>query len=124
MPLLAFLPLAFSSTIVQAQQSAYAVSIEGFDVEPAAQLSAGNNLLFTLCGSAGGTATVRIDRVVDKFPLEEVETGVYEGTYTIKDRDRGGLKSGRQGQGGERDAGAEFVNAMMRGRKYFAFSVR
>lgn len=87
-PLLAFLPLGLSSTTARAQQSAYAVSIEGFDVEPAPQLSAGNNLLFTLYGSAGGTATVRIDRVVDRFPLEEVETGVYEGTYTISSRDR------------------------------------
>ena len=87
-PLLVLAPLAFSSTVARAQQSAYAVSIEGFDVEQARQLSAGNSLVFTLYGSAGGTATVRIDRVVDRFPLQEVESGVYEGTYTISSRDR------------------------------------
>lgn len=90
-PLLALAPLALSPTIARAQQSAYVVAaprIDGFDVEPARQLRAGNNLVFTLYGSAGGTATVRIDRVVDRFPLEEVEAGVYEGTYTISSRDR------------------------------------
>jgi outer membrane lipoprotein SlyB len=89
--LLVLVPLAFCSTIARAQQPGYAVAaprIDGFDVEPARQLSAGNSLVFTLYGSAGGTATVRIDRVVDRFPLEEVETGVYEGTYTISTRDR------------------------------------
>jgi outer membrane lipoprotein SlyB len=89
--LVAFFPLALSSTIAQAQQPGYSVAaprIDGFDVEPAARLAAGNDLLFTLYGSPGGTATVRINGVVDRFPLEEVEAGVYEGTYTIKGRDR------------------------------------
>ncbi|MBE0620310.1 MAG: glycine zipper 2TM domain-containing protein [Burkholderiales bacterium] len=89
--LLVSLPLAFSSTMAWAQQSVYAdatPSIDGFDVEPAAKLTAGSDLVFTLYGSAGGTATVRIDRVVDKFPLAEVEAGVYEGTYTISFRDQ------------------------------------
>jgi outer membrane lipoprotein SlyB len=89
--LLALFPLTFSSTIAQAQQSVSSVAapkIDGFDVEPAARLTAGNDLVFTLYGSPGGTATVRINGVVDRFPLEEVEAGVYEGTYTIKGKDR------------------------------------
>lgn len=89
--LLALFPLGFSATVARAQQSVYSAAasrIDGFDVEPAARLSAGNDLVFTLYGSPGGTATVRIDGVVDRFPLEEVEAGVYEGTYTIKGRDR------------------------------------
>ena len=89
--LLALFPLVFSSPIARAQQSAYPVAasrIDGFDVEPASRLAAGNDLLFTLYGSPGGTATVRIDGVVDRFPLEEVEAGVYEATYTIRSRDR------------------------------------
>ena len=84
-------PLLFSSTLAQAQQPAYAPAtprIDGFDVEPAARLSAGNELVFTLYGSPGGTATLQINGLASKFPLEEVETGVYEGTYTIKSRDR------------------------------------
>ncbi len=89
--LLALFPLVFSATIARAQQSVYSVAaprIDGFDVEPAARLTAGNELVFTLYGSSGGTATVRINAVVDRFPLEEVEAGVYEGIYTIKSRDR------------------------------------
>ncbi len=88
--LLALVPLALPA-MAQAQQRAYAVAaprIDGFDVEPARRLTAGNELLFTLYGSPGGTALVRIEKVVDRFPLEEVEPGVYEGTYTIKSRDR------------------------------------
>ena len=84
-------PLALTSTTASAQQPAYALAaprIDGFDVEPATRLIAGNELFFTLYGSPGATATVRIDGAVDRFPLEEVEVGVYEGTYTIKSRDR------------------------------------
>ncbi|WP_202635338.1 glycine zipper 2TM domain-containing protein [Rugosibacter aromaticivorans] len=89
--LLILFPLALSSTIARAQQTAYPVAgprIDGFDVEPARRLTAGNDLMFTLYGSPGGTAAVRINGVVDRFPLEEVEAGVYEATYTIKSRDR------------------------------------
>ena len=88
--LLALLPLAFSSTISQAQGTAQAAAprIDGFDVEPATRLTAGNELLFTLYGSAGGTATVRINGAVNRFVLEETEAGVYEGVYTIRNNDR------------------------------------
>ncbi len=86
-----FFPLAFFYANACAQPSAYALAaprIDGFDVEPAARLTAGNDLVFTLYGSPGASATLRIDGAADKFPLEEVEPGVYEGTYTIKNRDR------------------------------------
>ena len=61
--LLALVPLALSPAIAQAQQSVYSVAsprIDGFDVAPARRLVAGSDLLFTLYGSPGGTATVRI----------------------------------------------------------------
>jgi outer membrane lipoprotein SlyB len=89
--LVALFPLTFVSTAAQAQQPAYSTAaprIDGFDVEPAGRLIPGNELAFTLYGSPGGTATVRINGVVDRFLLEEVEAGVYEGTYTIRSRDR------------------------------------
>ena len=89
--LLLSFPLALTSTIARAQQSVYAPAparIDGFDVEPARRLTAGNDLLFTLYGTPGGAATVRIEGVVDRFWLEEVEAGVYEGTYTIRSKDR------------------------------------
>lgn len=89
--LLPLFALTFSPTAAQAQPSVNALAaprIDGFDVEPAPRLQAGNELVFTLYGSPGGVAMVRIEGVVDRFALEEVEAGVYEGTYTIKSRDR------------------------------------
>jgi outer membrane lipoprotein SlyB len=84
-------PLTFSSGTAQAQQSAASAAtprIDGFDVDPAAQLSAGNELTFTLYGSPAGTASVRIGGSTASLGLPEVEAGVYEGTYTIARRDR------------------------------------
>ena len=89
--LLAFFPLAFSSGVARAQQSAASVTaprIDGFDVEQVKTLVAGTELDFTLYGTPGGLATVRIDGATGRFLLEEVEAGVYEGTYTISRRDR------------------------------------
>ena len=87
----AYVSLGFVAPAAHAQSTAQAqgtLRIDGFDVEPAARLSAGSDLLFTLYGSPGGTAAVRIEGVVDRFMLDEVEAGVYEGTYTIRRRDR------------------------------------
>ena len=78
----AFLPVTFAA------DPAPAPRIDGFDVEPIAQLTAGNELAFTLYGSRGGTATVRVGGATGSLILEEVEAGVYEGTYTIARRDR------------------------------------
>ena len=83
--------LGLVATAAQAQPAAQtqaALRIDGFDVEPVAQLTAGSDLLFTLYGSPGGSAAVRIEGVVDRFMLDEVEAGVYEGAYTIRRRDR------------------------------------
>ena len=88
---IAFLPIAYMAPIAHAQQPAAqgaAPRIDGFDVEQVKRLTAGNDLVFTLYGSAGGTAAVRINGAVDRFLLNEVEPGVYEGTYTIRSRDR------------------------------------
>lgn len=85
------LPLAVSPGPAGAQASAAANAaprIDGFDVEPVAQAVAGNELLFTLYGSPGGTATVQVGGSTGSLILVEVEAGVYEGTYTISRRDR------------------------------------
>ncbi len=89
--LLLFFSIALPANVALAQQSAIVVAapkIEGFDVEPARRLSAGNELTFTLYGTPGGTANVRINGVTRRIFLDEVEAGVYEGTYTIKKSDR------------------------------------
>jgi outer membrane lipoprotein SlyB len=62
--------------------------IDRFEVDPVARLDSGADLFFSLSGSPGGTASVRINGVKGKLSLQEVAAGVYEGTYTIKDRDR------------------------------------
>ena len=85
-----FLPLTVSSAAAQAQQSASQVAaprIDGFDVEQVAQLGVGDELAFTLYGSPGGAASVRVGGATRTLPLEEVESGVYEGTYIIGRRD-------------------------------------
>ncbi len=83
-------PLSIFANAASAQQSAAAQGprIDGFDVEQVGQLLPGTDLLFTLYGSPGGTARVRIAGAATAVPLEEVEAGVYEGTYTIKTRDK------------------------------------
>lgn len=90
LPLAAPLALTLTSTAVLAQPAAATAvpRIDGFDVEPATRLQAGRDLVFTLYGSPGGTAALRIAGVVDRIVMDEVEAGVYEGTYTIKARDR------------------------------------
>jgi len=87
----AFLPLALSPLPAQAQQSGSTSStprIRGFDVVSVRQLSAGQDLLFTLYGSPGGTAAVQIGGATGRLLLDEIEAGVYEGAYTISSRDR------------------------------------
>ena len=89
--LLAFFPFALSPGVAGAQQSAVSPlspSIHGFDVEQVKELVAGTELDFTLYGTPGAVATLRIDGATGRFLLEEVEAGVYEGTYTIKKSDR------------------------------------
>jgi outer membrane lipoprotein SlyB len=87
--LAAFFPLASLPVPAQAQQAAAsAPRIDGFDVAAAARLAAGNELTFTLYGTPGGTASVRIGGATGSLILDEVEAGVYEGSYTITRRDK------------------------------------
>ena len=72
--------------------SVAAPRINGFDVQPVAQASPGSELTFTLYGSPGGTARVQINGGGGLL-LDEVEPGVYEGSYTIRQRDRIGSNS-------------------------------
>lgn len=89
--LAAVLPLPFSVAQAQAQYStshADAARIDGFDVDPVAKASPGNELVFILYGSPGGSAAVQIKGATGSVVLLETEAGVYEGTYTIRKRDR------------------------------------
>jgi outer membrane lipoprotein SlyB len=85
-PLPDFLP--FVGSQAYAQRAVAAPKIDGFDVEPVAQPAPGNELVFTLYGSPGGAVAVQIGGATGSLALLETEAGVYEGTYTIRKRDK------------------------------------
>lgn len=89
--LAALLPFAFQAGPAHAQPYATPAAearIDGFDVEPVPQSIPGRELVFTLYGTPGGSAVVQIAGATGNLPLAETESGVYEGTYTIRTRDR------------------------------------
>ena len=91
MVLAAFFPLSFVAGSAYAQPASYAAAaprIDGFDVESVPQPTPGSELVFILYGSPGGAAAVKIDGATGTTVLVETEPGVYEGTYTIRQRDR------------------------------------
>ena len=67
--------------------------IDGFDIEQVQQIGPGTDLNFTLWGTPGATATLRINGAKRKLVLEETQVGVYEGSYTVSARDRIGADS-------------------------------
>jgi outer membrane lipoprotein SlyB len=62
--------------------------IDSFNVDPTDRLAPGSELVFTLAGTPGGSASVRLNGVPGKISLEEIRAGVYEGAYTIRNRDK------------------------------------
>ena len=89
--LAAFLPLPFAANHALAQSyssSTAAPRIDGFDVEPVPKPAPGSELVFTLYGSPGGAAAVKITGATGGVVLVESEAGVYEGSYTIRKRDK------------------------------------
>jgi len=69
-------------------RSAAAVQVDGVDVEQVAQLAPGTALHFTVFGTPGAAAMLRIDGARSLLDLQERESGVYEGSYRIEARDR------------------------------------
>ena len=89
--LFAFFPLALPSGAARAQQSATSTTVPrigGFDVDQVRRLVAGTELNFTLYGTPGGIAIISIPGGTGRLLLEEVETGLYQGSYTIKTKDK------------------------------------
>ncbi len=62
--------------------------IERFDVDAPSSLAAGEELMLSLNGTPGGTATAQIAGIKGKLAMAETRPGVYEGSYTIKNRDQ------------------------------------
>lgn len=86
----AFFPLPFIASLAQAQNYSVTAAprIDGFDVQAVRTPAPGNELAFTLYGSPGGSAAVQIGGATGGLALTETEAGVYEGIYTIRQRDR------------------------------------
>ena len=62
--------------------------ISAFDMEPVDRVAPGAELFFRVQGTPNARATVRIVGVPRTLVLEEVDDGVYEGSYTLRPRDR------------------------------------
>jgi outer membrane lipoprotein SlyB len=101
--LLAILPGAFIASTAQAQQyqsqnqqngqANYGQRnagprIDGFNVDEVRRLTPGTELSFTIYGSPGGSAALRIAGAQRSLPLVETEPGQYTGTYVIGSRDK------------------------------------
>jgi uncharacterized protein YcfJ len=79
---------ALLMSIASASSAAAPLRLEAFDIEQVPHLALGTRLNFTLFGSAGATATLRIDGVRNPLSLAEVQPGIYEVSHTIDERDR------------------------------------
>lgn len=62
--------------------------IQSFTVAPTSRIEPGSELFFTLMGTPGGRASARLNGMQGKIFLNETTAGKYEGSYTIKARDR------------------------------------
>lgn len=61
--------------------------ISSIAVNPPNQLTPGSELTITMAGTPHGVASVHIGSVAKTIALPEVDTGIYEGTYTVSTRD-------------------------------------
>lgn len=76
------------ATVQSAKQPQAATpQISRFDVQPANDVSNGSELAFTLKGTPGGKADIKIDGAQGHFFLDEVRSGEYAGIYTIRRND-------------------------------------
>lgn len=85
--LVAFAPLGTVSESAYAQRAG-SPEIDKLYVGSDNRLAPGAALTFTIVGTPGGEAAVRINGINRNVPLEEVSSGVYEGGYTVKRKDR------------------------------------
>lgn len=78
------------SAVAQTQHNASQLQpqIEGFNVDEVRRLVPGTELNFSLYGTPGGIASLRITGATRTLPLTEVEGGQYEGSYIISSRDK------------------------------------
>ena len=66
---------------------AAAPQITSVAVTPQNQVAPGSELTITVGGTPHGVASVHLANVAKNIPLHEVDTGVYEGNYTVSSND-------------------------------------
>ncbi len=92
-PLLATCFIAVAPQLATAQSKARsAPTISSFEIDQSDQLIPGSDIDFTLEGTPRGQASVRLSGINKNIVLREVDSGVYEGSYTLSRRDRLGLQ--------------------------------
>lgn len=62
--------------------------ISQFNIDQSDELAPGSDLDFVVEGTPGAKGSVRLSGINRNIVLREVESGVYEGTYTLSGRDR------------------------------------
>lgn len=80
--------LAAAPAPAEERRAAATPVIEQFYVESDEQLVPGSKITFTVEGTPGAKASVRIGGIARRIPLKEVEEGVYEGSYTMRSGDQ------------------------------------
>jgi hypothetical protein len=63
------------------------IAIDRFTVQPVESLEPGTELVFTLAGTPGATATYTIEGIAYDRAMREVSPGQYEGRYVIRRQD-------------------------------------
>ncbi|MBE9185702.1 hypothetical protein IQ270_13590 [Microcoleus sp. LEGE 07076] len=71
-----------------AQQRVFGSEIESFTSYPVQRLEPGTELFFVLRGAPYSRATLTIPNAVQNLPMREVQPGVYEASYVIRNGDR------------------------------------
>ena len=84
------LAICLASVPVQGAQRSAPPKIDSFYADPSGQPTPGTEVTFTVEGTPKGKVSVRIDGVQRVINLKEVEGGVYEGSYTVRTRDKVG----------------------------------
>lgn len=69
---------------VAATPPAGTLAIQRFAVTPINKIEPGADLKFSMNGTPGGKASFTIDGVTQNVPMQEVKSGQYEGSYTIR----------------------------------------
>ncbi|MES2936437.1 MAG: hypothetical protein V4864_02070 [Pseudomonadota bacterium] len=69
------------------QPQVVTLRIERFAMLPAGNIEPGRELRFRLRGAPGANATLEIPGVVSGIAMQEVNPGVYEASYTVRQRD-------------------------------------